>query len=243
MVGIYKITSPNGKVYIGQAYNIHKRWIKYKRADCKNQPRLYASLKKHDVDKHKFEVVTECSKEELNDLERYYQEIYSCLGKKGLNCQLQKTGTALKVFSEETRYKMRVAQLGKKQAPETLLKKSIYMTGKVRTKESIAKFVETRKRNGKRRTKESIMRQSNIMKERHAKTCSETIKKHIASLTKDELSERARNAARKVVVLNTETGIFYKSITEAADSINMPIYNLSKRLKGRFNNKTSFIYA
>jgi excinuclease UvrABC nuclease subunit len=30
MVGIYKITNPNGKVYIGQAINIDKRIQKYK---------------------------------------------------------------------------------------------------------------------------------------------------------------------------------------------------------------------
>lgn len=28
--GIYKITSPSGKVYIGQSNNIIKRWITYK---------------------------------------------------------------------------------------------------------------------------------------------------------------------------------------------------------------------
>ncbi len=28
--GIYKITNPNGRVYIGKSINIHKRWMKYK---------------------------------------------------------------------------------------------------------------------------------------------------------------------------------------------------------------------
>ena len=28
--GIYKITNPNGKVYIGQSIDIDKRWNKYK---------------------------------------------------------------------------------------------------------------------------------------------------------------------------------------------------------------------
>ena len=29
MIGIYKITSPSGKVYIGQSINIEERWYKY----------------------------------------------------------------------------------------------------------------------------------------------------------------------------------------------------------------------
>ena len=37
MIGIYKITSPNNRVYIGQSINIEKRFIGYKRMYVKNQ--------------------------------------------------------------------------------------------------------------------------------------------------------------------------------------------------------------
>jgi predicted GIY-YIG superfamily endonuclease len=30
MIGIYKITSPSGKVYIGQSWDIYDRWKKHK---------------------------------------------------------------------------------------------------------------------------------------------------------------------------------------------------------------------
>jgi len=36
MIGIYKITSPSNKVYIGQSINIEKRFKSYKRYDCKH---------------------------------------------------------------------------------------------------------------------------------------------------------------------------------------------------------------
>ena len=36
MIGIYKITSPNNRVYIGQSINIEKRFIGYKRMYVKN---------------------------------------------------------------------------------------------------------------------------------------------------------------------------------------------------------------
>ena len=45
--GIYKITNPNGKVYIGQSIDIDKRWNKYKVKNCKPQIRLYNSLNKY----------------------------------------------------------------------------------------------------------------------------------------------------------------------------------------------------
>ena len=47
--GIYKITSPTGKIYVGLSVNTHKRWSKYKRLECINQRKLYNSFKKHDV--------------------------------------------------------------------------------------------------------------------------------------------------------------------------------------------------
>ncbi len=36
VVGIYKITSPSGKVYIGQSVDIEKRFKTYLRCSCKH---------------------------------------------------------------------------------------------------------------------------------------------------------------------------------------------------------------
>ena len=41
MVGIYKITNPSGKIYIGQSVNIDNRISSYKNLKCKNQTKLY----------------------------------------------------------------------------------------------------------------------------------------------------------------------------------------------------------
>ena len=88
MIGIYKITSPTGRVYIGQSVNIERRWECYSSLKSKQQVRLYSSLKKYGPDNHLFEVICECSIEELNALERSYQEQYDVLGPKGLNSRL-----------------------------------------------------------------------------------------------------------------------------------------------------------
>ena len=64
--GIYKITSPSGKIYIGQSKDINKRFNLYKRLQCERQPKLYNSFIKYGTINHKFEVLCECNKELLN---------------------------------------------------------------------------------------------------------------------------------------------------------------------------------
>lgn len=106
MIGIYKITSPSVKIYIGQSINIEKRFARYKTDLCKNQIRLNSSFIKYGVLNHSFEIVCECLESELNDKERYYQDLYQVISKKGLNCRLTKTNDRSGSFSEESRIKM-----------------------------------------------------------------------------------------------------------------------------------------
>lgn len=141
MIGIYKITSPSNRVYIGQSVDIKSRWESYKCKNCKNQPKLYRSLNKYGVDKHKFEVIHSCEIEELNELERYYQEFYDCIGKNGLNCILTKSKLAPRVVSEETKRKV-----------------SEKMKGRKLTQEHIDKIQEGKIRNGSNKHTEEFIR-------------------------------------------------------------------------------------
>jgi predicted GIY-YIG superfamily endonuclease len=60
MVGIYKITSPTGRIYIGQSTNIERRKVEYSgKNKCKKQAALYFSLVKYSFSEHIFEVVEE----------------------------------------------------------------------------------------------------------------------------------------------------------------------------------------
>ena len=115
---IYKITSSKNRVYIGQTVNFKVRFNKYKRLDCKNQRKLYNSLLKHGVEKHKFEIICECDVNDLNDKERYYQDLYNSTNKFGLNIRLTKSNDRKGTFSEETKLKMSIAKIGKKRSPE-----------------------------------------------------------------------------------------------------------------------------
>lgn len=101
IIGIYKIISPSGKIYIGQSVDIKKRWTAYKYYDrdyeCyKNRNKdslILKSLKKYGYDNHVFEIIEECNLEELNYKEIYYIEKYkSCIikyrDKNGLNLHI-----------------------------------------------------------------------------------------------------------------------------------------------------------
>ena len=46
MIGIYKITNPSNKVYIGQSTNIKERFRKYSKLSNKRQIKLYNSFQK-----------------------------------------------------------------------------------------------------------------------------------------------------------------------------------------------------
>lgn len=83
-IGIYKITCPNGFIYIGQSKNINTRFNQYKRLNCESQPKIYKSLIEKGVKNHKFEIIKNCKIESLNYWERYYQEKHDSV-KNGLN--------------------------------------------------------------------------------------------------------------------------------------------------------------
>ena len=123
-IGIYKITSPTGRIYIGQSVHINKRFNSYnKKGQCNAQIRLNKSFLKHGVINHKFEIVEECKINELNDRERYFQDLYNVTCPyKGLNCRLTTTNDKSGKISEETKLKMSKAHKGKKLSKEHILK-------------------------------------------------------------------------------------------------------------------------
>lgn len=113
MTGIYKITSPNNRVYVGQSIDVENRFKEYGRLKCKGQSRLYNSLKKYGVENHKFEVIEECAVENLNERERYWQDYYDVLSKKGLNCTLVKANGLSGKRSYETTFKISMTKYGR----------------------------------------------------------------------------------------------------------------------------------
>lgn len=122
--GIYIIISPSGRVYIGESKDIYNRWFKgyFKFRSCKGQTRLYRSFIKYGVTNHIFQIIEECSFENLKQRERFWQDFYDVCSYKGLNCKLTKTDEKKQELSQITKNKISKSRLGKKLSEETMVK-------------------------------------------------------------------------------------------------------------------------
>jgi group I intron endonuclease len=116
IICIYKLTSPSGKVYIGQTINFEKRLDSYKKLKCKNQPKIYNALVKYGFENFQNEIVITLNtynKEELNNLEIFYIKEYdSCTS--GYNCTIGGAGSVGYVHTIESKNKISKIHKGKK---------------------------------------------------------------------------------------------------------------------------------
>lgn len=113
-IGIYTVTSPTGKIYVGQSINLHNRKSYYRRLKCKQQVKLYNSIKKHGWDQHRFDVVISLKENTpqftMNQLEQVVMNYYRSQGVELIN--LREAGHYGKM-SEETKNKMSATKKGK----------------------------------------------------------------------------------------------------------------------------------
>ena len=89
--GIYKITNKVTKqTYIGQSVNISDRWKQHIKCglgiDASPTNKLYNNMQKTGVTSFTFEVLQKCSRDQLNEKEKYWIEFYES-NKIGLNTQ------------------------------------------------------------------------------------------------------------------------------------------------------------
>lgn len=164
---IYKITSPTGRVYIGQTINILLRLGKYRSCNVE-QYKIHCSIVKFGWDAHTVEVLCSCQKHEMDELEIKYIKEYDSYNsglnstEGGRNAKLtayqkdrvrrsnqtraikSETIAKRKATCEKTGYPMQ----GKKHSEESKLKMSLSRIGKKKTEEQMVVF---RKAHEKRR--------------------------------------------------------------------------------------------
>lgn len=224
MIGIYKITSPSGKIYIGSSNNIEWRRYKYANSHCKGQTKLYNSFLKYGFNKHIFEILEECEFKKLYSLERSWGLFYNVLSKNGLNCQLPGYGEIKGLMSEETKLKISLKVKGRKNTKEQYEAQSKRQLGR-KMSESFCKRASERML-GTKRTAESVEK---------TKLGSIGIKR-----TKEHM-EKVFNSTRKPV-LDTSTGVVHKSLKDASVFLNRDVKYLGKMLCGKRPNNTNLIY-
>lgn len=161
--GIYKITNPKNRVYIGQSIDINKRFRAYSNLQCERQCKLYNSLKKYGWENHKKEIVYICESDKLNELEIYFITLFNSI-KNGLNLRYgggSKAKHSLESIekmkkprpkprppiSVETRLKLSIAGKNRILTEEHKRKISEAHKGKSKSKEHVLKFLETQKNN------------------------------------------------------------------------------------------------
>jgi group I intron endonuclease len=262
MIGIYKITNPKGLIYIGQSININKRFISYKKLNCKNQIKLYNSLLKYGVENHTFEVIEKCTIELLNECERYWQDYYNVISKNGLNCILTNSNSKTGELSYETKEKIRNKAIGRLATNETKLKMSLSRKGKIthnkgkkhsqETKLKISKSTKGRKHSEETKLKISFNnkgRKSPMLCKKHSeetklKMSQKLIgnnrgKNKIMSYTE---KEKLKQLFSKIII-NTSNGVFYTGTREAAFYNNINPSTLKSKLNGNLKNDTNLIYC
>lgn len=117
--GIYKIENKiNGKVYIGQSVDVYRRLKKHIWEIENNNSVLYRAFKKYGIENFTYELIEECSIEELDKREIFYIQKYnSYVGIENSNGYNLNTGGGVNRGwnpTEENRSNFRNANLGGK---------------------------------------------------------------------------------------------------------------------------------
>ena len=145
ITGIYRIISPNGKMYIGQSIDIRKRWAHHRKFAGRGHPKLFDSFLEYGVENHTFDIIQTCDREMLDELERYYISLYDSFdSENGLNLRsggiigtkfadsskklISQKMTGIK-RSQEFKDRCRNRMIGNKHSDETKRKMSVSSKG------------------------------------------------------------------------------------------------------------------
>lgn len=132
-IGIYCIENLiNSKKYFGQSIDLNGRLSKHKsklKHNCHENKHLQGAYNKYGVDNFRFYIVEECEICELDEREKYYIALNDSDNMEhGYN--IEPGGNKNKQLSDETKEKLRLANLGKKASQETKEKISIANKGR-----------------------------------------------------------------------------------------------------------------
>lgn len=219
---IYKLTSPNGKIYIGQTINKKQRKYHYKNRDFKAQIKLYNNVLKYDwIPSETFEIVEEVlcgyDKEFLNEREKYWIKHYNSF-KDGLNCNDGGCGNLGYKFSDDSLTKMSLSKIGVKHPEWRNKQKSEYTKGRVHTEESKKKMslVKTERMNDEIKLKIS------------------------KGLLGNKNGVGNKGGSKKIICLTNN--VIYDSIKSACDELGLHSDGIIKTCKGIFKQTKGYIF-
>lgn len=228
---VYKHTTPNGKVYIGQTKQSPKyRW---QNGEGYRNQIFYYAIKKYGWNNIKHEILFEnLTKEEADKIEIELIDIYNSTNSKyGYNKDLggsshsEETGKKISMskmghfVSEETRKKLSVAASGRKHTEEEIRKQSEKQKGRKLSEETKRKISESNKGKRKNYTEEGLKRLSEFNKGRPC-------------------AQKSLEKTRKPVIC-IETDIIYESLQDAENKTGISRKNIGKVCNGDKYRKTA----
>jgi len=230
MIGIYKITSPSEKVYIGQTWDSNLRENHYQSLNCKGQPKLYNSLKKYGFHNHEFEIIHELPQDISQEILDKYEVLY-------IN-QYKECGFELMNIKEGGR--------GGKHAQETKDKISKKLKGRDISKWKHKMYSDERniKISKNRKYKCSEYTKSKLSLIKKGTKLSEEAKQKIGqSKIGNKYALGYKN--RKVPIICINNGNIFNSIKEASEILKIGVSSIKKVLSGQnkqTRNKLIFKY-
>ena len=230
-IGVYKITNPKNRVYVGSSIDINRRFRTYKKMNCKQQTKLVRSLKKYGSENHKFEILELCEVGELYNRENYYCVKFNVLGKNGLNCKIPFSDDCKTMISEETRLKLSNSRKGMVFSDEHKKNLRISKVGYIPSKETLLKLHQGAKNN-------------RVFTDEYRKKLSQGrigYKMSAQSRLKLSSSKKGKPAANALVLIDTNTGKEYRGVESAAKELGYSSSHLSKIFSGIRKNTTTLI--
>jgi group I intron endonuclease len=214
---IYKITNPQGKVYIGQTIDWERRKKEYMKRERASQVKLYRSFNKYGKENHVFEVLHECTVSQLDTLECYYIDVYNSI-ELGLNA---KGGGLGGYMPQDVRDKISLKHKNKVVSDST--------------KEKLRQYAGVKHHAYGSKLPESVkqkMRDKALQRKHNPET-----KEKLRALNIGGNSPNAK------MVINLENGIFYDSPRDAANVFSYNLVTLRCWLNGSLKNKTNYSYC
>lgn len=225
MYSVYIHTFPNGKRYVGVTnWKPELRWgangCNYK------NPYMVNAIKKYGWDNITHEIVAEnLTVDQASQMEIELIQKYNSADKRyGYNISLG--GIESKICSEQTKEKLRQANLGKVMSEESRRKISEYQKGKTKNAKTIANMSEAQKRN--------FANGNNAMHSQEARAKAAQKKK--GRKLPDYITQKA-SEAKFHAVKNMQTGVVYPSIKAACEDSGLNRSTIIRHCNGMFINK------
>lgn len=215
--GIYKWTSPSGRVYIGQSKQLaqRKQWYDSNGIKSASMPKLKRSFKKYGIENHTYEIIEYCSLDSLDKREIYWGLYYNTL-EEGLNCKL---GEQNSIFSEETKSKMSLAKQGFKLSSEVEAKRQASLRKVWDEKNRIRE--EKRKNKSKyiptKEHKENLSK-SKLGKSIHTKESKQKLREYGKTRDLTKVWEANKKANSKPILQYSPEGEFIKEWNSANEA-------------------------